>query len=852
MSTVVHRAEPDALGDPNRVKVVLDRRGFALYFSRAPIPYRRDAAPTCRSGSTSASTPTGASSCTRYVALAADAARARRGARAAARPRARLPRSARRSSRAGAACRSTCPRTSRRSRRSWPGAPAAERLARPPLRTARRSPRRARCSSSLSGRRRARSSRRSGCAGCARCSARRRPRPRRRSSRSSSARRWAAAAAARFAPRSARPLALYGALELGAAALGPRGPVPARCRRGRAARAATTTRARACRALLAALRFAAALAATLPASLAFGATLPALAAAAVGAPARARAARRRALRRQHPRRRAGHGARLVLAARGARRRAGYACGVGGARRRRRARALGLAPRFAPAPPEPPRRRAPRAAEPARRSRPRGSRALRRPLGLRRLRRGGALHPGFALVLDQSVYAFGARAGGRARRPRPRRPRRRRARSAARRPRPARLLAGGPRRGRARRSPPSRRSSSRRPAASTFLASERPWPGYLAARARHRARRRRGRRCSPRASSSPRRSPRRAGSDGAGGAAAARLGRLAAANTAGALAGALAAPVAAAAGARPLALLRRAGALYAAAASPPRGARRGARDPRSPARCWRAPRRWLVAREPTGACRRSALAAGETLVASEPTPAGLVAVVDRAGELLIQTDNHYALGGSAQAIHEERQAHVRAAAPPGRAARGVDRLRHRHQRRRGAARIRSSGSPWSSSCPAWRAPRAGTSRRGTAASTTTRAARSCSTTAATSCARPAERFDAIVADLFVPWQAGAASLYAREHFAAVRARLAPGGLFCQWLPLYQLGEGELRVVARRPSSTCSRSAALFRGDFYGRFPIVALVGYEGARSDARTRSRRRPRRLARGGRRATAG
>jgi 3-deoxy-manno-octulosonate cytidylyltransferase (CMP-KDO synthetase) len=42
MATVVHRAEPDALADPNRVKVVLDRAGFALYFSRSPIPHRRD------------------------------------------------------------------------------------------------------------------------------------------------------------------------------------------------------------------------------------------------------------------------------------------------------------------------------------------------------------------------------------------------------------------------------------------------------------------------------------------------------------------------------------------------------------------------------------------------------------------------------------------------------------------------------------------------------------------------------------------------------------------------------------------------------------------------------------------
>lgn len=42
MSTLVHRAGAEALADPNRVKVVLDRRGYALYFSRAAIPHRRD------------------------------------------------------------------------------------------------------------------------------------------------------------------------------------------------------------------------------------------------------------------------------------------------------------------------------------------------------------------------------------------------------------------------------------------------------------------------------------------------------------------------------------------------------------------------------------------------------------------------------------------------------------------------------------------------------------------------------------------------------------------------------------------------------------------------------------------
>jgi spermidine synthase len=56
-----------------------------------------------------------------------------------------------------------------------------------------------------------------------------------------------------------------------------------------------------------------------------------------------------------------------------------------------------------------------------------------------------------------------------------------------------------------------------------------------------------------------------------------------------------------------------------------------------------------------------------------------------------------------------------------------------------------------------------------------------------------RYDVVVGDLFVPWRAGEGAMYTREHFQAVRDLLDRGGLFCQWLPLYQLGTEELKII-----------------------------------------------------------
>ena len=58
---------------------------------------------------------------------------------------------------------------------------------------------------------------------------------------------------------------------------------------------------------------------------------------------------------------------------------------------------------------------------------------------------------------------------------------------------------------------------------------------------------------------------------------------------------------------------------------------------------------------------------------------------------------------------------------------------------------------------------------------------------------AEQWDVIVSDNFHPARAGSGALYTVEHFEAVRARLAPGGSFCQWLPLHQMDLATLRSI-----------------------------------------------------------
>lgn len=85
-----------------------------------------------------------------------------------------------------------------------------------------------------------------------------------------------------------------------------------------------------------------------------------------------------------------------------------------------------------------------------------------------------------------------------------------------------------------------------------------------------------------------------------------------------------------------------------------------------------------------------------------------------------------------------------------------------------------------------------------------------------------KYDLVVGDLFFPWQDGAGRLYSREHFRAVKGRLTDGGLFCQWIPLYQLRWEDFGLIAR----TFEREFPhvwMFLAEARTPQPILGLVG-----------------------------
>lgn len=85
------------------------------------------------------------------------------------------------------------------------------------------------------------------------------------------------------------------------------------------------------------------------------------------------------------------------------------------------------------------------------------------------------------------------------------------------------------------------------------------------------------------------------------------------------------------------------------------------------------------------------------------------------------------------------------------------------------------------------------------------------------------YDVIIADLFLPWRSGVGSLYTVDHYARSAKRLSKGGIYAQWLPLYQLTERELASIANSMQQVFPL-VTVWRGDFFSEKSIICLMGH----------------------------
>jgi spermidine synthase len=217
-----------------------------------------------------------------------------------------------------------------------------------------------------------------------------------------------------------------------------------------------------------------------------------------------------------------------------------------------------------------------------------------------------------------------------------------------------------------------------------------------------------------------------------------------------------------------------------------------------------------------------LSPGETLKTVRESASGTVAVTEQDGVLALKLDGHYTVGASGAIANDRRQAELPMLLHPeprsvfflglGTGITAGAALFHPVERVTVAELVpdivtaaRESFSPMSNGV------------------FTDARSRVVIGDARTVLAGDPRRYDVIIGDLFVPWQPGAGSLYTREHFESVRARLTANGLFAQWLPLYQLSWREFAVIARTMLEVFPL-VTVWRGDFEADMPVVALVGF----------------------------
>lgn len=214
---------------------------------------------------------------------------------------------------------------------------------------------------------------------------------------------------------------------------------------------------------------------------------------------------------------------------------------------------------------------------------------------------------------------------------------------------------------------------------------------------------------------------------------------------------------------------------------------------------------------------------EQLVEILEGSAGTVAVVDRDGNLRIKLNNFYGLGGSGSFTHEQRQAHLpllvhqdasdvfflgmgTGITAGGALSHPVEHVTVAELVPEVVTLSRRHFGPFLNGL--FTDPRAQVvteDGRNYLLGTT-------------------DSFDAIIADLFVPYRSGVGSLYSVEHYRAALQRLKPGGVYAQWLALYQMSKTEFDIIARTMLEVFPM-VTLWRGDFFGQESILMLLGHE---------------------------
>jgi spermidine synthase len=92
----------------------------------------------------------------------------------------------------------------------------------------------------------------------------------------------------------------------------------------------------------------------------------------------------------------------------------------------------------------------------------------------------------------------------------------------------------------------------------------------------------------------------------------------------------------------------------------------------------------------------------------------------------------------------------------------------------------------------------------------------------------ETYDVVISEPSNPWMAGVAALFTREFLESVRARLGPGGIFCQWAHTYDMSEGDLRSILATFRSVFPSAGVWLVGDA----DLLIIGGTEAAPDPAR--------------------